>query len=136
MPGAYFGRGIIMNTRIVVTGMGCISPLGHDVASTWEAILAGKSGAGPITAFDASKHETRIAAEVKDFDPAPRFGRKDTRRMDRYTQFAVAASPDALADAPLTITEANRDRIVLFIRTGIRGIGSHVAVPSRDRALV
>src|SRR5260221_5881053 len=127
MPGAYFGRGIIMNTRIVVTGMGCISPLGHDVASTWEAIVAGKSGAGPITAFDASKHETRIAAEVKNFDPAPRFGRKETRRMDRYTQFAVAATADALADAQLTITEANRDRIGVFIGTGIGGIGTLLA---------
>ncbi len=116
-----------MNTRIVVTGMGCISPLGHDVASTWEAIVAGKSGAGPITAFDASKHETRIAAEVKNFDPAPRFGRKETRRMDRYTQFAVAATADALADAQLTITEANRDRIGVFIGTGIGGIGTLLA---------
>jgi 3-oxoacyl-[acyl-carrier-protein] synthase II len=113
-----------MNTRIAVTGMGCISPLGHDVASTWESILAGKSGAGPITAFDASLHETRIAAEVKGFDPAPRFGRKETRRMDRYTQFAVAATADALADAQLTISEDNRDRIGVFIGTGIGGIGT------------
>jgi len=113
-----------MNTRIVITGMGCISPLGHDVATTWESILAGRSGAGPITAFDASKHETRIAAEVKNFDPAPRFGRKETRRMDRYTQFAVAATAEALADAHLTITEDNRDRIGVFIGTGIGGIGT------------
>jgi 3-oxoacyl-[acyl-carrier-protein] synthase II len=113
-----------MNTRIVITGMGCISPLGHDVASTWESIVAGKSGAGPITHFDASAHETRIAAEVKNFDPAPRFGRKETRRMDRYTQFAVAATADALADAQLTITEDNRDRIGVFIGTGIGGIGT------------
>jgi len=116
-----------MNTRIAITGMGCISPLGHDVATTWQSILAGKSGAGPITAFDASAHETRIAAEVKDFDPAPRFGRKETRRMDRYTQFAVAATADALADAQLTITENNRDRIGVFIGTGIGGIGTLLA---------
>ena len=113
-----------MNTRIVVTGMGCISPVGHDVATTWEAIIAGKSGAGPITTFDASAHDTRIAAEVKGFDPAPRFGRKETRRMDRYTQFAVNATADALADASLTITEDNRDRIGVFIGTGIGGIGT------------
>jgi len=113
-----------MNTRIVITGMGCISPLGHDVATTWESILAGRSGAGPITAFDASKHETRIAAEVKNFDPAPRFWRKETRRMDRYTQFAVAATAEALADAHLNITEDNRDRIGVFIGTGIGGIGT------------
>jgi len=107
--------------------MGCISPLGHDVASTWESIVAGKSGAGPITLFDASAHETRIAAEVKNFDPAPRFGRKETRRMDRYTQFAVSATADALADAQLTITEDNRDRIGVFIGTGIGGIGTLLA---------
>jgi 3-oxoacyl-[acyl-carrier-protein] synthase II len=116
-----------MNTRIVITGMGCISPLGHDVTSTWEAIVAGKSGAGPITLFDASRHETRIAAEVKNFDPAPRFGRKETRHMDRYTQFAVTATADALADAQLVLTEGNRDRIGVFIGTGIGGIGTLLA---------
>ena len=113
-----------MNTRIVVTGMGCISPLGNDVATTWESIVAGKSGAGPITAFDASAHETRIAAEVKGFDPSARFGRKEARRMDRYTQFAVASTAAALADAQLTITDENRDRIGVFIGTGIGGIGT------------
>jgi 3-oxoacyl-[acyl-carrier-protein] synthase II len=113
-----------MNTRIVVTGMGCVSPLGHDVATTWQAILAGKSGAGPITLFDASQHETRIAAEVKGFDPAALLGRKEARRMDRYTQFAVASTQAALADAQLTITEDNRDRIGVFIGTGIGGIGT------------
>src|SRR5713101_5483632 len=116
-----------MNTRIVVTGMGCISPLGNDVATTWESIVAGKSGAGPITAFDASAHETRIAAEVKDFDPSTRFGRKEARRMDRYTQFAVASTTAALADAQLTITDENRDRIGVFIGTGIGGIGTLLA---------
>src|SRR5258706_5200033 len=113
-----------MNTRIVVTGMGCVSPLGHDVATTWQAILAGKSGAGLITAFDASLHETRIAAEVKNFDPASLLGRKEARRMDRYTQFAVVSTQAALADAQLTVTEANRDRIGVFIGTGIGGLST------------
>jgi 3-oxoacyl-[acyl-carrier-protein] synthase II len=116
-----------MKTRIVVTGMGCISPVGNDVATTWESIVAGKSGAGPITAFDASAHETRIAAEVKGFDPSARFGRKEARRMDRYTQFAVASTAAALADAQLTITDENRDRIGVFIGTGIGGIGTLLA---------
>ena len=74
--------------RVVITGLGCVSPLGHDVESTWRAILAGKSGAGPITLFDASEHETRFAAEVKDFNPVSLFGRKEARRLDRYAQFA------------------------------------------------
>ena len=116
-----------MNTRIVVTGMGCVSPLGHNVAATWEAILAGKSGAGPITAFDASLHETRIAAEVKGFDAPALLGRKEARRMDRYTQFAGVSTQAALADAQLTITEDNRDRIGVFIGTGIGGIGTLLA---------
>jgi 3-oxoacyl-[acyl-carrier-protein] synthase II len=116
-----------MNTRIVVTGMGCLSPLGNDVQTSWEAAVAGKSGAGPITAFDASGHETRIAAEVKGFDPAAHFGRKEARHMDRYTQFAVAAAAAALADAGLTITDENRDRIGVFVGTGIGGIGTLLA---------
>ncbi len=124
-----------MHNRIVITGMGCISPLGHDVATTWEAILAGKSGAGPITIFDASLHETRIAAEVKGFDPAALLGHKEARRMDRYTQFAVVSTLAALADAQLTITEENRDRIGVFIGTGIGGIGTllHEAEVYRTR---
>ena len=85
-----------MNTRIVITGMGCISPLGHDVQTTWQSAIAGQSGVGPITLFDASEHKSRIAAEVKGFDPVAAFGRKEARRMDRYTQFAVAATDAAL----------------------------------------
>ena len=116
-----------MKTRVVVTGMGCLSPIGNDVQTTWEAAKAGKSGAGPITLFDASGHETRIAAEVKGFEPATRFGRKEARRMDRYTQFAVAATEVALADAKLTITDDNRERIGVFVGTGIGGIGTLLA---------
>jgi 3-oxoacyl-[acyl-carrier-protein] synthase II len=116
-----------MDTRIVITGMGCISPLGNDVPTTWEAVVAGKSGAGPITAFDASAHDTRIAAEVKGFDAAAQFGRKEARRMDRYTQFAVAATQAALADAHLAVTPENRERVGVFIGTGIGGIGTLLA---------
>ncbi len=116
-----------MNTRIVITGMGCISPLGNDVASTWAAAVAGQSGVGPITLFDASEHETRFAAEVKGFDPGELFGRKEARRMDRYTQFAMGATQEALTQAGLTITESNRQRIGAFIGTGIGGIGTLLA---------
>jgi 3-oxoacyl-[acyl-carrier-protein] synthase II len=116
-----------MNKQVVITGMGCVSPLGNDVSATWEAIIAGKSGAAPITAFDASAHDTRIAAEVKGFDASALFGRKEARRMDRYTQFAVASTQAALADAGITITEANRERIGVFIGTGIGGISTLLA---------
>ncbi len=116
-----------MNTRIVITGLGCLSPLGRNVQATWESALAGRSGVGPITLFDAAEHETRIAAEVRDFDPGALLGRKESRRMDRYTQFAVVACHEALADAGLRIDEHNRGRVGVFIGTGIGGMGTVLA---------
>jgi 3-oxoacyl-[acyl-carrier-protein] synthase II len=116
-----------MTTRVVITGMGCISPLGNNVPSTWETAVAGKSGVGPITLFDAKDFETRFAAEVKGFDPVALFGRKEARRMDRYTQFAVAATKEALADAHLEINDENRDRVGVYIGTGIGGISTLLA---------
>lgn len=85
--------------RVVITGVGTLNPLAHDAATTWAAICAGCSGVGPITLFDATDYETRIAAEVKGFDPVALFGRKDARRMARLTQLALAAAGQALADA-------------------------------------
>ena len=116
-----------MTTRVVITGMGCVSPLGNNVQSTWETAVAGKSGVGPITLFDAKDFETRFAAEVKGFDPVALFGRKEARRMDRYTQFAVAATREALADAHLEINDENRERIGVYIGTGIGGISTLLA---------
>ena len=113
-----------MSRRVVVTGMGCISPVGNNVKETWESILAGKSGAGVITHFDASKHKTRFAAEVKGFDPVALFSAREVRKMDRFTQFAVAVAIEALAQAGLKIDESNRDRIGVVIGTGIGGIGT------------
>lgn len=113
-----------MSRRVVVTGMGCISPVGNSVKETWGSILAGKSGAGMITHFDASKHKTRFAAEVKGFDPLPLFGPRETRKMDRFTQFATAVAMEALEQSGLKIDESNRDRVGVMIGTGIGGIGS------------
>lgn len=113
-----------MSRRVVVTGMGCISPVGNNVKETWESILAGKSGAGLISHFDASKHKTRFAAEVKEFDPIPLFGPRETRKMDRFTQFAIAVAMEALEQSGLKIDETNRDRVGVMIGTGIGGIGS------------
>jgi 3-oxoacyl-[acyl-carrier-protein] synthase II len=104
--------------------MGCVSPLGHNVKDTWEALLAGKSGAGPITAFDASAHKTKFAAEVKGFDASALFGSRDSRKMDRFTQFATAAALEALAQSGLKIEDSNRDRIGILIGSGIGGINS------------
>ena len=109
---------------IVITGTGCISPLGHSTQETWAALIAGRSGVGPISLFDASGFKTRIAAEVKDFDPLPHLGAKLARRTDRFTQFALVATAQAMADARLEINEGNRDRIGVVIGTGIGGVGS------------
>jgi 3-oxoacyl-[acyl-carrier-protein] synthase II len=113
-----------MRKRVVVTGLGCISPLGNSMTASWEALVAGKSGAGPITLFDASHHKTRFACEVKGFDPAALFGSREARRMDRFCQFAVAAAQEAVQHARLSIDEENRDRIGVLVGTGIGGIGT------------
>jgi 3-oxoacyl-[acyl-carrier-protein] synthase II len=111
-----------MRKRVVITGLGCVSPVGNNVKDTWQALLAGKSGAAPITAFDASAHKTRFAAEVKGFDPVALFGTRDARKMDRFTQLATAATLEAIAQSGLTIDESNRDRVGILIGTGIGGI--------------
>lgn len=113
-----------MRKRVVITGIGCISPLGLNVEDTWSGLLAGKSGAGPITHFDASQHKTKFAAEVKGFDGVALFGTREARKMDRFTQFAVAAAMEAVKDAGLAVDATNRDRVGVLIGTGIGGIGT------------
>ena len=113
-----------MKTRIVVTGLGCVSPLGLDIDSTWKNILAGKSGAGRITHYDPADFRNQIGAEVKDFDPVAIFGRKEARRMDRYSQFALVSAQHAVEDSGLVINDGNRDRIGAVIGSAIGGIGT------------
>lgn len=115
-----------MGRRVVVTGMGCLSPVGNNVQETWDSLLAGKSGAGEITLFDASAHKTRFAAEVKGFDAVELFGNREARKMDRFTQFATAATLEALEQSGLKIDESNRDRVGVLIGSGIGGIGTIV----------
>ncbi|MDP2932329.1 MAG: beta-ketoacyl-ACP synthase II [Chloroflexota bacterium] len=110
------------NNRVVVTGMGIICPLGLDVATTWEALVAGKSGIGPITLFDASRFETKIAGEVKGFEPTNYINRKDARRMDRFAQLAVAASLQALKESGIQVNANNQDSIGIVIGSGIGGL--------------
>ena len=114
-------------TRVVVTGLGCISPLGNSLATTWELALAGKSGVGPITMFDASDLKTRFAAEVKGFDAQEALGRREARRMDRYTQLAAVAVQQAVEDAGLSINDNNRDRVGVILGTGMGGAGTLVS---------
>ena len=105
--------------RVVITGLGTLNPLGNDVSATWAAAKAGQSGIGPITLFDASDYPTRIAGEVKAFDPVARFGRKDARRMARLTQLVMAATEEALADAQLRDAPASRARAGVIIGSGM-----------------
>ena len=88
-----------MRKRVVITGLGCISPVGNDVKTLWENITAGRSGIDTITQYDPSEHKTKIAAEVKGFDGPAMFGQREARRMDRYTQYALAATIQAVEDA-------------------------------------
>jgi 3-oxoacyl-[acyl-carrier-protein] synthase II len=113
-----------MPNRVVVTGIGAVTPVGLDAQSTWQNLIAGKSGIAPITLFDATDQEVRIAAEVKDFDPAVAMDRKEARRNDRFVQFAMAAAREALANARLEINQDNRDEIGVIIGSGIGGIGT------------
>lgn len=110
-----------MKRRVVVTGRGVLTPLGTGVAPFWEGLKAGRSGIGPITQFDASDYSTRIAGEVKEFDPTSYMDRKDARRMDRFAQFAVAGARMALEDASL-LGKFDPERTGVLIGSGIGGI--------------
>jgi 3-oxoacyl-[acyl-carrier-protein] synthase II len=110
------------DNRVVVTGMGILCPLGLDVATTWEALIAGKSGVDHITLFDASDFETKIAGEVKGFEPTNYMSPKDTRRNDRVSQLAVAASLEAVKHSGIKIDAANEDDIGIIIGSGIGGL--------------
>lgn len=113
-----------MNNRVVVTGIGVISPLGLDAKSLWQALVSGKSGVDYITSFDPEPLMTKIAAEVKDFDPAQYMDRKELRRMDRFTQFAVAAALQAVEQAQLKIDATNANDTGVIIGAGYGGLST------------
>lgn len=117
---------IVTRTRVVVTGLGCVSPLGNNVEATWSAVRAGRSGAGPITLIDAQDLRTQFAAEVKDFDSKSLLGRRLARRTDRFTQFALVATEEAIEHARLRIDDQMSARVGVVIGTGIGGIGTLV----------
>jgi 3-oxoacyl-[acyl-carrier-protein] synthase II len=108
--------------RVVVTGLGAITPIGNTVAEYWDGLMTGRNGIGPITLFDASRHDCRIAGEVKGFDPHDYVDRKEARRMDRFAQFAVSGAKQALADAKLVIDDLNAEQVGVLIGTGIGGL--------------
>ncbi|MDF9843011.1 MULTISPECIES: beta-ketoacyl-ACP synthase II [unclassified Paenibacillus] len=108
--------------RVVITGMGVISPLGNSVEQFWRRLSAGESGVSPITSFDTARYKSKIAGQVRDFDPEGRFGRKEARRMDRFTQFALAAAEDAWADSGLQLEQMDRERLGVYVGSGVGGI--------------
>jgi len=112
--------------RIVVTGLGAITPVGNSVESSWASLIAGKSGIDTIRAFDASTFPARIAGEVKDFDPAAAVGAKEARRMDRFVQLAIGAAHEALRDADLKIDSSNAEQIGVMMGSGIGGLATLV----------
>ncbi len=110
--------------RVVITGLGVVSPIGTGKDAYWQALKAGVSGVGPITRFDASEFATQFAAEVKDFDPTVYVDKKEAKRMDRFTQFAIAASTLALADAKIDVTTIDQERFGVVMGCGIGGIST------------
>ncbi len=111
-----------MRKRVVITGAGAVSPVGNTLPETWDALIAGKSGAAPIKSFDASNLKTRFAAEVKDFDAGKFLGSKDARRLDRFAQFAMVATIEAVSQSGIPVTDDNRDRIGVLVGSGIGGV--------------
>lgn len=108
--------------RVVITGIGAITPLGNTAPETWEALKAGKSGAGPITLFDASKHKTHFACEVKDFKVGDFMDRKEARKLDRFAQFAMVAADESLVDSKLDLETVDKCRVGVIVASGIGGL--------------
>ncbi len=108
--------------RVVITGLGALTPLGNSVAEYWQGLLGGVSGAGPITLFDASKYKTRFACEVKNFDPIVYLDRKEARKLDRFSQLAIASSEEAVKDSGLLGSGFNPDRVGVIWGSGIGGL--------------
>ena len=110
--------------RVVVTGLGALTPLGNNVAETWENILNGVSGAGPITHFDASKFKTQFACEVKNFKVNEHLDRKEARKMDLYTQYAIVAAKEAIEDAAMDLENVDKNKIGVIFGVGIGGLNT------------
>jgi 3-oxoacyl-[acyl-carrier-protein] synthase II len=108
--------------RVVVTGVGAVTPLGNDVETTWKNIIEGKTGVGPLTRVNADEYSAKVSAELKDFNPEAFMEKTDARKMDRFTQYAVAASLMAVKDANLIINDENSDRVGVWIGSGIGGM--------------
>lgn len=108
--------------RVVVTGLGAISPLGNDLASTWEGLKEGRSGAAPVTLLDVTNHKTKFACEVKGFNPLDHFDRKEARKYDRYTMFALVSAEEAIKDSGIDLEKVDKNRVGVIFTSGVGGI--------------
>ena len=108
--------------RVVVTGLGALTPIGNSVPSYWEGLISGKSGAAPITYFDATDFKTQFACELKGFNPLDHFDRKEARKQDRFTQYALVSSDEAILDAGITSENVDQDRVGVIWGAGIGGL--------------
>ena len=108
--------------RVVVTGLGALTPIGNDISSFWQGLINGKSGAAPITYFDASKFKTHFACEIKNFDPLNHFDRKEARKYDRFAQYALVSTEEAIKDSKLDLEKIDKDRVGVIWGAGIGGL--------------
>ena len=108
--------------RVVVTGLGALTPIGENIPSFWEALINGRSGAAPITYFDVSKFKTQFACELKHFDPLDHFDRKEARKYDRFAQYALVSTKEAIEDSKLNLEKIDKDRIGVIWGAGIGGL--------------
>ena len=117
--------------RVVITGLGALTPIGNTLPTYWEGLLSGASGAAPITHFDASKFKTKFACEVKDFDPLDFMDRKEARKCDRFTQYAMVTTDEAVKDAGLDFDKLDKDRIGVIWGAGIGAVSyTHLTLPT------
>jgi len=112
----------MIRRRVVVTGIGAVTPIGLNISQFWDGLISGKNGVAPITHFDASKFDTQFAAEVKNFNPEEYFDKKSVKRLDRFSQFAIAASVQAIVDSDVNLEKINRDRAGVIYGSGIGGL--------------
>src|SRR5271169_3016299 len=112
----------IGDRRVVVTGLGLVTPLGTGIEKNWEALMAGRSGIGPITRFDVSDFAARIAGEVRDFDPCDWIEKRDVKKMDLFIQYAVGAAEQAMRQSGFQVTEENADNVGVLVGVGIGGL--------------
>ena len=108
--------------RVVITGMGALTPIGNNLESYWQGLISGKSGAAPITRFDAEKFKTRFACEIKNYDVKDHFDRKEARKLDPFTQYAMVAADEAISDADLRLEKLDKYRVGVIWGAGIGGL--------------